>query len=32
MDYLSYFGLSAEPFSNAPLARYYYGSKQHSQA
>ena len=32
MDYLSYFGLTAEPFSNAPLSRFYYGSRQHTDA
>ncbi|MBI5510041.1 MAG: AAA family ATPase [Deltaproteobacteria bacterium] len=32
MDYLSYFDLAAEPFSNAPLARFYYGSQQHTDA
>ena len=32
MDYLDYFGLSAEPFSNAPLSRFYYGSRQHTDA
>jgi len=32
MDYLEYFGLSAEPFSHAPNSRYYYASRQHTEA
>ncbi|MEE8409733.1 MAG: AAA family ATPase, partial [Myxococcota bacterium] len=32
MDYLDYFGLTAEPFSNAPLSRFYYASRQHTDA
>lgn len=32
MDYLGYFGLQNEPFSNAPLARFYFESKQHTDA
>jgi general secretion pathway protein A len=32
MTYLDYFELSAEPFSNAPVSRFYYNSAQHSQA
>jgi len=32
MSYLDYFGLEREPFSNAPDARFYYDSEQHSQA
>ncbi|MEO1333558.1 MAG: AAA family ATPase, partial [Myxococcota bacterium] len=32
MEYLEYFKLSAEPFSNAPMSRFYYGSHQHSEA
>jgi general secretion pathway protein A len=32
MDYLEYFGLSAEPFSHAPVSRYYYASRQHTEA
>ncbi len=32
MDYLAFFGLSSEPFSNAPVGRFYYDSAQHSQA
>lgn len=32
MSYAEYFGLDREPFSNAPDARFYYDSEQHSQA
>lgn len=32
MDYLDYYELSQEPFSNAPVSRFYYDSAQHSQA
>jgi general secretion pathway protein A len=32
MTYLDYFELSQEPFSNAPVSRFYYNSDQHSQA
>jgi len=32
MNYLEYFGLEREPFSNAPDARFYFNSEQHSQA
>ncbi len=32
MSYLDYFTLNHEPFSNAPDARFYYDSEQHSQA
>ena len=32
MSYLEYFSLEREPFSNAPDARFYYDSDQHSQA
>lgn len=32
MDYLDYFELDQEPFSNAPVSRFYYDSAQHSQA
>ncbi|HUU02054.1 MAG TPA: AAA family ATPase [Myxococcota bacterium] len=32
MNYLAYFQLSQEPFSNAPVTRFYYNSVQHSQA
>jgi general secretion pathway protein A len=30
--YLDYFELTQEPFSNAPVSRFYYNSAQHSQA
>ncbi|MFN7131966.1 MAG: ExeA family protein [Myxococcales bacterium] len=32
MTYLEYFELSQEPFSNAPVSRFYYNSVQHAQA
>jgi general secretion pathway protein A len=32
MNYLEYFQLNQEPFSNAPVTRFYYNSVQHSQA
>ncbi|MEM6732283.1 MAG: AAA family ATPase, partial [Myxococcota bacterium] len=32
MEYLEYFKLGSEPFSNAPMSRFYYGSHQHSEA
>ncbi len=32
MSYLGHYGLDREPFSNAPDARFYYNSDQHSQA
>jgi type II secretory pathway predicted ATPase ExeA len=32
MNYLEFFELSQEPFSNAPVQRFYYNSPQHSQA
>lgn len=32
MSYLDYFELTQEPFSNAPVSRFYYNSSQHSQA
>lgn len=32
MSYLEHFGLEREPFSNAPDARFYFNSEQHSQA
>lgn len=32
MSYLEYYGFDREPFSNAPDARFYYNSDQHSQA
>lgn len=32
MDYLDYFGLNQEPFSMAPVNRFYFNSAQHSRA
>jgi type II secretory pathway predicted ATPase ExeA len=32
VTYLEYFELTQEPFSNAPVSRFYYNSSQHSQA
>src|SRR3954464_14780689 len=32
MTYLEFFELNQEPFSNAPVSRFYYNSSQHSQA
>ncbi len=32
MNYLDYYELSQEPFSNAPVARFYFNSTQHAQA
>ena len=32
MNYLDFFELSQEPFSNAPVSRFYYSSAQHAQA
>ena len=32
MSYLEHYGFEREPFSNAPDARFYYNSDQHSQA
>ncbi len=32
MNYLQHFQLDQEPFSNAPVTRFYYNSVQHSQA
>ena len=32
MSYIEHFGLEREPFSNAPEARFYFNSEQHSQA
>lgn len=32
MNYLAYYQLNQEPFSNAPVTRFYYNSVQHSQA
>src|ERR1700749_4294456 len=32
MGYLEHFGLTEEPFSNAPASRFYFESPQHQQA
>lgn len=32
MTYLDFYELTQEPFSNAPVSRFYYGSAQHAQA
>jgi len=32
VSYLDHYGLAQEPFSNAPVARFYYSSAQHAQA
>jgi general secretion pathway protein A len=32
MSYLEFYDLSQEPFSNAPVSRFYYSSAQHAQA
>jgi type II secretory pathway predicted ATPase ExeA len=32
VNYLEYYELSQEPFSNAPVSRFYYSSAQHAQA
>lgn len=32
MNYIEYFGMSQEPFSNAPVSRFYYNSAQHAEA
>jgi len=32
MSYLDHFGLAEEPFSNAPVTRFYFESPQHAQA
>ena len=32
MTYLDFFELNQEPFSNAPVSRFYFGSAQHAQA
>ena len=32
MNYLKYYGLALEPFTNAPVSRFYYNSKQHAEA
>jgi general secretion pathway protein A len=32
MDYLDFYGLGQEPFSSAPVSRFYYNSAQHQRA
>jgi type II secretory pathway predicted ATPase ExeA len=32
MNYLEFYGLNQEPFSNAPVGKFFYNSKQHSEA
>lgn len=32
MNYLEYFGLSQEPFTNAPVSKFYYNSPLHTEA
>jgi len=32
VTYLEFYGLNQEPFSNAPVSRFYFGSAQHAQA
>lgn len=32
MNFIDYFEMSQEPFSNAPVSRFYYNSAQHSEA
>lgn len=32
MSYTAFYGLQQEPFSNAPVTKFYYDSEQHSQA
>ena len=32
MNVIEYFGLAQEPFSNAPVSRFYYNSAQHAEA
>ncbi len=32
MNYLQFYDLAQEPFSNAPVSRFYYSSAQHAQA
>ena len=32
MDYLEYYNLRNEPFSNAPVSKLYFNSAQHSRA
>jgi len=32
MNYVDYFGMKQEPFSNAPVSRFYFNSSQHAEA
>ena len=32
MNFLEYFGMVEQPFSNAPVSRFYYNSRQHAEA
>ena len=32
MNYLEFYGLEQEPFSNAPVSRFYFQSNQHTEA
>lgn len=32
MNFLEHYGMIQEPFSNAPVSRFYYNSKQHAEA
>ena len=32
MNFIEYFGMQQEPFSNAPVSRFYYNSAQHAEA
>jgi type II secretory pathway predicted ATPase ExeA len=32
MNFIEYFGMTQEPFSNAPVSRFYYNSAQHAEA
>ncbi|HEY1097947.1 MAG TPA: AAA family ATPase, partial [Myxococcota bacterium] len=32
MNYVDYFSMTQEPFSNAPVSRFYFNSSQHAEA
>ncbi len=32
MNFLDFYGMAQEPFSNAPVSRFYYNSRQHAEA
>ncbi len=32
MNFLEHYGMAQEPFSNAPVSRFYYNSRQHAEA